>query len=46
MKVAVLGAKGRMGAEAVAAINSATDLTLSAALDLGRFTRKTSFNWY
>jgi 4-hydroxy-tetrahydrodipicolinate reductase len=35
MKVAVLGAKGRMGAEAVAAINSATDLTLSAALDLG-----------
>jgi 4-hydroxy-tetrahydrodipicolinate reductase len=34
MKVAVLGAKGRMGAEAVAAINSATDLTLSAALDL------------
>ena len=35
MKVAVLGAKGRMGAEAVAAINAATDLTLSAALDLG-----------
>ena len=35
MKVAVLGAKGRMGAEAVAAIKSATDLTLSAALDLG-----------
>ena len=35
MKVAVLGAKGRMGAEAVAAINYATDLTLSAALDLG-----------
>ena len=35
MKVAVLGAKGRMGAEVVAAINSATDLTLSAALDLG-----------
>ena len=35
MKVAVLGAKGRMGSEAVVAINSATDLTLSAALDLG-----------
>mgnify|MGYP006182651905 FL=1 len=35
MKVAVLGAKGRMGAEAVAAINAASDLTLSAALDLG-----------
>ena len=34
MKVAVLGAKGRMGAEAVAAINAATDLTLSAALDI------------
>jgi len=29
MKVAVLGAKGRMGAEAVAAINAASDLTLS-----------------
>jgi 4-hydroxy-tetrahydrodipicolinate reductase len=35
MKVAVLGAKGRMGTEAVAAINSAPDLTLSAALDIG-----------
>ena len=35
MKVAVLGAKGRMGTEAVAAINAATDLTLSAALDIG-----------
>lgn len=35
MKVAVLGAKGRMGAESVAAINSASDLTLTAALDLG-----------
>jgi 4-hydroxy-tetrahydrodipicolinate reductase len=35
MKVAVLGAKGRMGQEAVAAINAATDLSLSAALDLG-----------
>jgi len=34
MKVAVLGAKGRMGAETVAAIESANDLTLSAALDL------------
>ena len=35
MKVAVLGAKGRMGAETVAAIESAADLTLSSALDLG-----------
>ena len=35
MKVAVLGGKGRMGIEAVAAINAASDLTLSAALDLG-----------
>jgi len=35
MKVAVLGAKGRMGAETVAAIESASDLTLSSALDLG-----------
>ncbi len=35
MKVAVLGAKGRMGTESVAAINAATDLTLSAALDIG-----------
>ena len=35
MKVAVLGAKGRMGAETVVAIESANDLTLSAALDLG-----------
>ncbi len=31
MKVAVLGAKGRMGAECVAAINAASDLTLAAA---------------
>ena len=35
MKVAVLGARGRMGTEAVAAINAASDLTLSAALDIG-----------
>ena len=35
MKVAVLGAKGRLGAETVAAIESAADLTLSSALDLG-----------
>ena len=35
MKVAVLGAKGRMGAKTVAAIESASDLTLSSALDLG-----------
>ena len=35
MKVAVLGAKGRMGAETVAAIENTSDLTLSSALDLG-----------
>ena len=35
MKVAVLGAKGRMGMESVAAINSASDLTLTASLDIG-----------
>jgi 4-hydroxy-tetrahydrodipicolinate reductase len=35
MKVAVLGAKGRMGAETVAAIENASDLILSCALDLG-----------
>ena len=35
MKVAVLGAKGRMGAETVAAIESTSDLTLSSVLDLG-----------
>lgn len=35
MKVAVLGAKGRMGAEAVTAINDAKDLQLVAQLDLG-----------
>ena len=46
MKVAVLGAKGRMGAETVAAINAATDLTLSAALDLGDFIRPTPLNWH
>ena len=35
IKVAVLGAKGRMGAQTVQAINEASDLELSAALDLG-----------
>jgi len=35
MKVAVLGANGRMGAETVAAIENASDLILSCALDLG-----------
>jgi 4-hydroxy-tetrahydrodipicolinate reductase len=35
IKVAVLGAKGRMGATTVDAINSAPDLALVAALDLG-----------
>lgn len=34
IKVAVLGAKGRMGATTVAAINEATDLELVASLDL------------
>jgi len=33
--VGVLGARGRMGAEVVAAVNGATDLNLVAALDLG-----------
>ena len=35
IKVAVLGAKGRMGATTVGAINEAADLELVAALDLG-----------
>jgi 4-hydroxy-tetrahydrodipicolinate reductase len=35
MKVAVLGAKGRMGTEAVTAISGASDLQLVAKLDLG-----------
>ena len=35
MKVAVLGAKGRMGTEAVDAISDAPDLQLVAQLDLG-----------
>ena len=35
IKVAVLGAKGRMGAQSVQAIKEATDLELVAALDLG-----------
>ena len=35
MKVAVLGAKGRMGTEAVDAISDAKDLQLVAELDLG-----------
>ena len=35
MKVAVLGAKGRMGTEAVEAISAAPDLQLIAQLDLG-----------
>ena len=35
IKVAVLGAKGRMGSEAVRAINEASDLELVAQLDLG-----------
>lgn len=35
IRVAVLGAKGRMGAESVKAIKSATDLELVAELDLG-----------
>jgi 4-hydroxy-tetrahydrodipicolinate reductase len=35
IKVGVLGARGRMGAEVVKAVNEATDLELVAALDLG-----------
>ena len=35
IKVGVLGAKGRMGAEVVKAISSAPDLALTSALDLG-----------
>jgi 4-hydroxy-tetrahydrodipicolinate reductase len=35
IKVAVLGAKGRMGAEACKAVNDAPDLDLVAAIDLG-----------
>jgi 4-hydroxy-tetrahydrodipicolinate reductase len=35
IKVGVLGARGRMGAEVVKAVSDATDLELVAALDLG-----------
>jgi 4-hydroxy-tetrahydrodipicolinate reductase len=35
IKVAVLGAKGRMGAETVRAINYTTDLSLVAQIDIG-----------
>ena len=35
IKVGVLGANGKMGAQTVATINAATDLELVAALDLG-----------
>lgn len=35
IKVAVLGARGRMGSEVVKAVNDASDLELVAALDLG-----------
>ena len=35
INVAVLGAKGRMGAETVKAISAATDLQLVAKIDLG-----------
>ena len=35
IKVAVLGAKGRMGAETVKAISAAPDLSLVAQIDLG-----------
>jgi 4-hydroxy-tetrahydrodipicolinate reductase len=35
IKVAVLGARGRMGAEVVAAVEAASDCQLVAALDLG-----------
>ena len=35
IKVGVLGAKGRMGQTTVDAVNSAADLELVAAIDLG-----------
>ena len=35
IKVGVLGARGRMGAEVVKAVTEAADLELVAALDLG-----------
>ena len=35
IKVAVLGARGRMGAEVVAAVEAAADCQLVATLDLG-----------
>lgn len=35
LRVGVLGAKGRMGAEVVRAVKNATDMTLVAQLDLG-----------
>ena len=35
IRVAVLGAKGRMGSEVVRAVEAADDLTLAAALDVG-----------
>lgn len=35
IRVGVLGARGRMGSEVVAAVNMASDMTLVAALDLG-----------
>jgi 4-hydroxy-tetrahydrodipicolinate reductase len=35
IKVAILGAKGRMGTESVKAISAAGDLELVASLDLG-----------
>lgn len=35
IKVGVLGARGRMGAEVVNSVNTAADLELAAALDLG-----------
>ena len=35
IKVGVLGARGRMGAEVVAAVEAAADCQLVAALDLG-----------
>jgi 4-hydroxy-tetrahydrodipicolinate reductase len=35
IKVGVLGSRGRMGAEVIKAVTEASDLELSAALDLG-----------
>ena len=35
IKVGVLGARGRMGSEVVKAVSTASDLVLTASLDIG-----------